>query len=111
MMTGKNLKYLIGILNSNTFTFFFKNFYSGGLLGEKGYRYKKVYLEKVPIPVPDKKNLNLIEKNVDNIIKLSSKKNSSSHTKIKECEINIEKLVRSIYQLNDEEIKLINLNQ
>ena len=108
MMTGKNLKYLIAILNSKTFTFLFKNFYSGGFLGNKGYRYKKVYLEKVPIPVPDKKNLNLIEKNVKDIIKFHLKKDSQNLIKIKESENNIEKLVQNIYQLTSEEIILIN---
>ena len=108
MMTGKNLKYLIAILNSKTFTFLFKNFYSGGFLGDKGYRYKKVYLEKVPIPVPDKKNLNLIEKNVKDIIKFHLKKDSQNLIKIKESENNIERLVQNIYQLTSEEIILIN---
>ncbi|MFN3270920.1 MAG: TaqI-like C-terminal specificity domain-containing protein, partial [Candidatus Kapaibacteriota bacterium] len=50
LMTGKHLKYLFVVLNSKSGTFFFKHFYSGGGLGEKGYRYKKVFLEKLPIP-------------------------------------------------------------
>ena len=49
-MTGNDLEYLYGILHSKLFTYFFKTFYSGGGLGEKGIRYKKVFLEKLPIP-------------------------------------------------------------
>jgi len=50
LMTGKSLKYLIAILNSKPVTFFFKQFYAGGGLGESGYRYKKAFLEQLPIP-------------------------------------------------------------
>ena len=50
IMTGKNLRYLYNILQSKTFTFFFKRFYAGGGLGEDGYRYKKAFLERLPIP-------------------------------------------------------------
>ncbi|MFQ3574493.1 MAG: TaqI-like C-terminal specificity domain-containing protein, partial [Thermodesulfovibrionales bacterium] len=49
LMTGKYLKYLIAILNSKPVTFFFKQFYAGGGLGEEGYRYKKAFLEQLPI--------------------------------------------------------------
>ncbi|MGB9795058.1 Eco57I restriction-modification methylase domain-containing protein, partial [Caldisericum exile] len=41
LMTGKNLKYILGLLNSKPVTFFFKEFYAGGGLGDEGYRYKK----------------------------------------------------------------------
>jgi len=51
IMTGTYLKYLYNILHSDVFTYFFKCFYAGGGLGEKGYRYKKVFFEKLPIPL------------------------------------------------------------
>ncbi|MDC3097683.1 BREX-1 system adenine-specific DNA-methyltransferase PglX [Candidatus Pelagibacter sp.] len=111
MMTGKNLKYLLAVLNSKTFTFLFKNFYSGGFLGEKGYRYKKIYLEKVPIPFPNKKDEDLIEKNVEDIINLHLKEHSQDLMKITKLENSIEKKVQDIYQLNDDEIKLIEKGQ
>lgn len=52
IMSGKHLQYLYNILNSNVFTYFFKKFYAGGGLGEDGYRYKKAFLERLPIPIP-----------------------------------------------------------
>lgn len=50
LMTGKDLKYLLLLLNSNPVGIFFRMFYAGGGLGEEGYRYKKAYLEKLPLP-------------------------------------------------------------
>ena len=52
IMTGENLEYLYHLLHSKTITYFFKTFYAGGGLGGDGYRYKKVFLEKLPIPKP-----------------------------------------------------------
>jgi hypothetical protein len=50
IMTGENLEYLIDILHTKAVTYFFKTFYAGGGLGEDGYRYKKKFLENLPIP-------------------------------------------------------------
>ncbi|WP_455150983.1 Eco57I restriction-modification methylase domain-containing protein [Capnocytophaga sp.] len=55
IMTGSNLEYLYYLLHSKAITYFFKTFYAGGGLGGDGYRYKKVFLEKLPIP-PIKNN-------------------------------------------------------
>ena len=50
ILTGEHLRYLYNIFHSKVFTYFFKHFYAGGGLGEDGYRYKKVFFEKLPIP-------------------------------------------------------------
>ncbi len=50
IITGSNLRYLYNIFHSKTFTYFFKRFYAGGGLGEEGYRYKKAFFERLPIP-------------------------------------------------------------
>lgn len=50
IMTGENLDYLYLLLHSKPITYFFKLFYAGGGLGESGYRYKKAFLENLPIP-------------------------------------------------------------
>ena len=50
MMTGKSLPFLYKMFHSKVITFFFKRFYAGGGLGEDGYRYKKAFFEKLPIP-------------------------------------------------------------
>ncbi|PSJ71969.1 type II restriction endonuclease [Sphingobacteriales bacterium UPWRP_1] len=50
IMTGKSLKYLTAMLHSKCVTYGFKKFYAGGGLGDEGYRYKKVFLQELPIP-------------------------------------------------------------
>ena len=49
-MTGSHLDYICHLLNSNLIAFIFKKFYAGGGLGEEGYRYKKQFIEKLPLP-------------------------------------------------------------
>ncbi len=51
IMTGDHLDYLYPLFHSKCVTFFFKTFYAGGGLGETGYRYKKAFFEKVPVPL------------------------------------------------------------
>ena len=50
IMTGEHLGFLYHVLHTKTVTFLFKTFYAGGGLGETGYRYKKAFLEKLPVP-------------------------------------------------------------
>lgn len=50
MITGYKLPYLLTFLNSDIVAYMFKAFYAGGGLGEHGYRYKKRFLEAMPIP-------------------------------------------------------------
>ena len=52
IMSGDNLEYLYNVLHTNAVTYFFKTFYAGGGLGNDGFRYKKAFLEKLPIPKP-----------------------------------------------------------
>ena len=59
-MSGANLEIAIACLNSSLSRSCFKKFSSGGGLGEHGYRYKKAFLEKLPLP--NIKDSNLIEK-------------------------------------------------
>ena len=50
MLTGENLKYLIAIFNSKPSHYFFKSFYAGAGLGDKGIRYKKEFFNNLYIP-------------------------------------------------------------
>ena len=43
ILTGKNLIYLVGILNSRFFLFAFRNYYAGGHLGSRGVRFKSEF--------------------------------------------------------------------
>ena len=64
IMTGEHLEYLYHLLHSKTATYFFKTFYAGGGLGETGYRYKKAFLENLPVPKPNAK-INFNQRNID----------------------------------------------
>ncbi len=114
LMTGENLKYLLAILNSKSASFFFKKFYAGGGLGDEGYRYKKAFLENLPIPpiIPQNKSTaKKIENLVDKILALTRSKNySANETKqkrVKEYEKEIDKLVYKLYGLTPKEVKII----
>ncbi|RLD60752.1 MAG: hypothetical protein DRJ01_09140 [Bacteroidetes bacterium] len=50
IIVGDNIKWLTAILNSKLFTYLYKTFYSGGGLSDKGLRFKKEFIEKVPVP-------------------------------------------------------------
>lgn len=58
ILTGEHLRYLLGMLHSKLITFAFKTFYAGGGLGESGYRYKKAFIERLPIPKITEKTKN-----------------------------------------------------
>ena len=50
IMTGKGIEALYHAFHTDIITYIFKRFYAGGGLGEEGYRYKKAFFEKLPIP-------------------------------------------------------------
>jgi type II restriction/modification system DNA methylase subunit YeeA len=107
LLTGENIKYLCALLNSFPVTFFFKNYYAGGGLGNEGYRYKKAFLENLPIPPITKENEGIvkqIEMLVDKILEVK-KENPQADTS--ELEREIDNLVYRLYDLTEEEIKII----
>jgi len=107
LMTGNNLRYLIAILNSQPPTFFFRKFYAGGGLGEEGYRYKKAFLEQLPIPTiaPQNQHIaNELEVSVDQIF-VKKKSNPDADTSVFETQI--DQLVYQLYGLTKEEITIV----
>lgn len=56
IITGKNLEYLLHILNSKLFFYAIKSFYGGGGLGDKGVRMKHTFFENFPAPKISIKN-------------------------------------------------------
>jgi type II restriction/modification system DNA methylase subunit YeeA len=102
IMTGKNLKFLIAILNSPLIHYAFGNFYAGGALGEKGVRYKHTFMEQLPIPkIPTKSQTPFITL-VDLII---AKKEKGEDTTAEENKIDI--MVYKLYELTYSEVKII----
>lgn len=65
VLTGGNTKYLTALLNSQLLTFAFRAFYAGGDLRGDTFRYKKVFLQNLPVIKPEKAASKLLEKLVD----------------------------------------------
>ena len=50
ILTSDMIRLIFAILNSKFGVYAFVNFYSGPIFDDKGFRYKKAYLENLPIP-------------------------------------------------------------
>ncbi|OOQ02499.1 restriction endonuclease [Helicobacter pylori] len=111
ILTGEHLRYLLGMLHSKLITFAFKTFYAGGGLGESGYRYKKAFIERLPIPKITTKNQELADKITDGADKILQAKVKDPKANTQELEKEIDALVYQLYNLTDEEIKTIENGQ
>lgn len=98
---GENLKYLIALLNSKPVTNIFKKFYAGGELVGK-FRYKKSFLNELPLPLIDEDSRKFIETKVDEIIKLINKNED-----ILFLEAEIDEIVYNLYGFTEEEKEII----
>ncbi|GAA8379452.1 class I SAM-dependent DNA methyltransferase [Helicobacter pylori] len=107
ILTGEHLRYLLGMLHSKLITFAFKTFYAGGGLGESGYRYKKAFIERLPIPKITEKNQELADKITDYAERILKLKAKDPKANTQELEKEIDALVYQLYNLTDEEIKTI----
>ncbi|MDU9786387.1 class I SAM-dependent DNA methyltransferase [Helicobacter pylori] len=107
ILTGEHLRYLLGILHSKLITFAFKTFYAGGGLGESGYRYKKAFIERLPIPQITEKNQELARKITDCAERILKSKAKDPKANTQWLEKEIDALVYQLYNLTDEEIKII----
>ncbi|WP_414600432.1 Eco57I restriction-modification methylase domain-containing protein [Helicobacter pylori] len=111
ILTGEHLRYLLGMLHSKLITFAFKTFYAGGGLGESGYRYKKAFIERLPIPKITEKNQKLAHKITDGAKAILEAKEKDPKANTQELEKEIDALVYQLYHLTDEEIKTIEEGQ
>ncbi|WRE22020.1 class I SAM-dependent DNA methyltransferase [Helicobacter pylori] len=107
ILTGEHLRYLLGMLHSKLITFAFKTFYAGGGLGESGYRYKKAFIERLPIPKITEKNQELADKITDGAKQILALKEKDPKANTQKLEKEIDALVYQLYNLTDEEIKII----
>lgn len=107
IMTGSNLSLIIAVLNSKAGVYFFVNWFAGPKFDNKGFRYKKMYLENFLVPVVTPENKNIVDRviaDVDQILTIK-KTNSKADTSVEEKEI--DQLVYQLYGLTEEEIKII----
>ncbi|GAA6933872.1 class I SAM-dependent DNA methyltransferase [Helicobacter pylori] len=106
-----NLKLLTALLNSKLITFYFKNFCGGCILGKSGYQYNKHALEKIPIPKITPQNQKLADKITDGAKAILEAKEKDPKANTQKLEKEIDALVYQLYNLTDEEIKIIEEGQ
>ncbi|GAA9405177.1 class I SAM-dependent DNA methyltransferase [Helicobacter pylori] len=111
ILTGEHLHYLLGMLHSKLITFAFKTFYAGGGLGESGYRYQKAFIERLPIPKITPQNQELARKITDGTERILKVKEKDPKANTLDLEKEIDALVYQLYNLTDEEIKIIEEGQ
>ncbi|EAK3587496.1 class I SAM-dependent DNA methyltransferase [Campylobacter coli] len=99
------LKYLLGFLNSNLIFYYFKNI--GHLYSDKGFLLSNQYVEKFPIPKINSKNQNLADELINLADDILKAKEQNKNASTQELENKINSLTYKLYNLNEEEIKII----
>jgi type II restriction/modification system DNA methylase subunit YeeA len=107
LMTGSQTKYLCALLNSKPVAFFFKRYYAGGGLGEEGYRYKKAFLENLPIPTLTPENQSLVAQIESLVDQILARKRGNPHADTRDLERAIDDIVYRLYDLTPDEIRLV----
>ena len=98
--TGKNIKFLLGVLNSKVGNYLVREYVTK--LDTGGYMMQKVFLEKIPIIKPP------INEGVTNLVEeilLIKETDPAADTSALEAEI--DRLVYELYGLTEEEIGII----
>ncbi len=79
VLTGENIKYLTALLNSQLLTFVFRAFYAGGDLRGNTFRYKKAFLQNLPVIKSSARVNSLLELLVD-YVQATKEKNQKLQT-------------------------------
>lgn len=102
IMNGCNLKYLLAVLNSSLLSWYFP-FISTDVRGNTR-RYFKQYVENLPIPQNNETDRMLFENIVNDILEA---KKSDPNSDTSALESKIDQLVYKLYDLTEEEIKIV----
>ncbi|HEB8070445.1 TPA: class I SAM-dependent DNA methyltransferase, partial [Campylobacter jejuni] len=79
----------------------------GCKLGTKGYQYNKHALENLPIPKINSKNQNIVDELINLVDEILKAKEQDKNANTQELENKINSLVYKLYNLTEEEIKII----
>ena len=105
IVTGKNLKYLLGWLNSKIFRSVFRDNFPELQGGTR--ELSKIFFEKIPVPIATQHNKEIsqaVESMVDKILAAKEEDTSADTTVI---ETEIDQLLYRLYALSRDEIQLI----
>ena len=102
VMTGASIQYLLAVLNSHLISWYMPNIAVN--LGDTGLRWRKTYVEKIPIPKISKAEqvpfIQLVKK-----ITAAKQTDPAADTTVDEKKI--DRLVYQLYGLTEEEIKIV----
>lgn len=101
----KELLYLTALLNSNVNFYYFKQI--GAKLGASGYEMSKIFVEKLPIPKINSKNQKIADELINSVDEILKAKEQDKNANTQELENKINSLVYKLYNLTEEEIKII----
>jgi len=112
-----NLRYILGLINSKFFNWYYQNIINPEK-GEALAQVKRGHIAKLPIKLAEDKNVHFqdeIVRNVDLLLKLNEEKAkvklesriAQLQTHIDHCEGKINEIVYGLYDLTDEERKII----
>jgi type II restriction/modification system DNA methylase subunit YeeA len=112
ILTGGNLKFIVGVANSKLIDWYIRQ--SIHKLGEKGIYASGYFMEQLPLPPITKENQPIADQiiqKVDQILSLTQSEdydtNQEKQQHVKKLEHEIDQLVYQLYNLTEEEIKII----
>jgi len=100
IMTGDNLKFLTVFLNSRLCEWYFDKITTTSGVGTN--RWKKVYIENIPVPKLRKEQLDMFSHYLDNLLDLQKENSDTS-----ELEAEINNAIYQLYPLESFEIELV----
>ncbi len=103
--THCDYKYLLAILNSRLIVYYMQ--YISSHLGQGAFRWIRQYIEKLPIPKINSKNEKLADELINLVDEILKAKEQDKNANTQELENKINSLVYKLYNLTDDEIKII----
>ncbi|EDN6631913.1 class I SAM-dependent DNA methyltransferase [Campylobacter coli] len=103
--THCDYKYLLAILNSRLIVYYMQ--YISSHLGQGAFRWIRQYIEKLPIPKINSKNQKLADELINLVDEILKAKEQDKNANTQELENKINSLVYKLYNLTEEEIKII----
>lgn len=103
--THCDYKYLLAILNSRLIVYYMQ--YISSHLGQGAFRWIRQYIEKLPIPKINSKNQKLADELINLVDEILKAKEQDKNANTQELENKINSLVYKLYNLTDDEIKII----
>ncbi|EAH8943189.1 class I SAM-dependent DNA methyltransferase [Campylobacter coli] len=103
--THCDYKYLLAILNSRLIVYYMQ--YISSHLGQGAFRWIRQYIEKLPIPKINSKNEKLADELINLVDEILKAKEQDKNANTQELENKINSLVYKLYNLTEEDIKII----